>query len=267
MLKSSSCLGYGESIQHDLKRISVEKAKSADLSTVSCHPQNRVNSKREHTCDIRWVGGIPNSSFATWLVLLPVREKSGSSSRSVPSNASGRPLASQPRISCGSSSSSFISSHWRSSSAGTNRLSYSIESADAWGPPLAVDRDKCSCVDVPFNGLIDRARGGGGGICVFWVASRGVSFRRTEIGAAGVCRCESSRIAAREEVGAASPSISPRVMMVNSAATPSNSYASCSGLQGRVYRAVIVAFAVSAWATAALKSLRLIAICMLSSTE
>jgi hypothetical protein len=167
MLKGNSCLGCEESIQHALKRISVEKAKSADLSTVICHPQNGVHSKREHTCDIRCVGGIPISSFASRMVLLPVLEKSGSSSRSVPSNASGRPLASQPRISCGSSSSSFISSHWRSSSAGTNRLSYSIERADALGLSLAVDRDKCSCVDVPFNGLIDRARGGGGGICGF----------------------------------------------------------------------------------------------------
>lgn len=165
MLNCKSCLRYEEIFQHDLKRISVEKAKFADLSTVSFHSQNSDNTNREHTCDIRCVGGIPISSFLSWLVLLPILEKSGSSSRSVPSNASGRPLASQPRISCGSSSSSFISSHWRSSSAGTNRLSYSIESADALGFSLAVDRDKCSCVDVPFNGLIDRARGGGGGIC------------------------------------------------------------------------------------------------------
>jgi hypothetical protein len=40
-------------------------------------------------------------------------------------------------------------------------------------------------------------------------------------------------------------------------------YSSCRGLQGRVYRAVTVAFAVSACATTALKSFRLIATCIM----
>lgn len=81
----------------------------------------------------------------------------------------------------------------------------------------------------------------------------------TGIGA-GVC----CGIVARDD--GTSSSAWPRVMIVNSARTPSKRYSSCKGLQGRVNRAVTVAFAVSACPTTALKSLRLIATCILSST-
>lgn len=174
------------------------------------------------------------------------------------------PDASHPRISCGSSS-SFISSHCRSSSAGTKRLSKSIESPDAAGRSALAFWLRFSCVDDPLRGRIDLLRGGGGGICVFGVTDRRVSRGLlAEIGiGAGVCR----GIVARVDEGASSRSAWPRVMTVNSALTPSNWYSNCRGLQGRVYRAVTVAFAVSACATTALKSFRLIATCMFSSTK
>lgn len=100
-------------------------------------------------------------------------------------------------------------------------------------------------------------------------AARGVSIRVTAIGAGagagvGAGRCESCGIAALDEE-VTSPSTSPRVITVNSARMPSNSYASCIGLQGTVYRAVTVALAVSACATTALKSFRLMAMCIFSS--
>lgn len=174
------------------------------------------------------------------------------------------PDASHPRISCGSSS-SFISSHCRSSSAGTKRLSKSIESPDAAGRSALAFWLRFSCVDDPLRGRIDLLRGGGGGICVLGVTDGRVSrglLAETGIGA-GVCR----GIVARVDEGASSRSAWPRVMTVNSALTPSNRYSSCRGLQGRVYRAVTVAFAVSACATTALKSFRLIATCMFSSTK
>jgi len=95
----------------------------------------------------------------------------------------------------------------------------------------------------------------------------GVSFRLTDIGAGvGACRCENCGITALPDDDVSPTSASPRVMTVNSARIPSNSYASCIGLQGEVYRAVTVAFAVSACATTALKSLRFMAMCIFSST-
>lgn len=112
---------------------------------------------------------------------------------------------------------------------------------------------------------MDLVRGGGGGICVFVVTDGRVSRDLlAEIGiGTGVCR----GIDARVDVGASSLSAWPRVMTVNSALMPSNPYSSCRGLQGRVYRAVTLAFAVSACATTALKSFRLIATCIFSSTK
>jgi hypothetical protein len=61
----------------------------------------------------------------------------------------------------------------------------------------------------------------------------------------GVFLADNADAGGREESGSSS-SVSPLVISVNSQIIPSNSYASCKGRQGRVYRAVIVAFAVSA---------------------
>ena len=69
---------------------------------------------------------------------------------------------------------------------------------------------------------MDLLRGGGGGICVFGAEGRArASVLETGIGA-GVCR----GIVARDEVGTSSVSAWPRVMIVNSALTPSNLYSS-----------------------------------------
>lgn len=166
---------------------------------------------------MRCVGGMPMSSFAGRLrELFPFTfGKSGSSSRRVGSSASCPPDASQPRISCGSSV--FISSHCRSSSWGTNKLSYSIDTAEDGGLSGCVLCDRCSCVEDPFSGRIDRSRRGGGGICVLGVDVLEACLL-TAIGAGvGVGRAESRGTVDRVEGGASSPSTSPRVITVNSA--------------------------------------------------
>lgn len=174
------------------------------------------------------------------------------------------PIASQPRTSSVSSS-SFGTSHCPSSSAGTKRLSKFSKFIDAGGGWLSDCACVCACVcvlraEVPVRGRIDRLREGGGGICLPSMArllERGWDGRLPlDCIGAGVCLANNS--CGREESGASSPG-SPVVIRVYSDLKPSRSYASCIGRDGRVYRTVMIAPAVSAWAITALKSFRLMA--------
>lgn len=122
-----------------------------------------------------------------------------------------------------------------------------------FGSGLQTDADA-----VPVRGRVLRLDGGG----ISRLLAAVVSLLLLELGCtsgAGVCLADSSRITRRDDGGVSSGSASPLVINVNSELIPSDSYASCNGRHGREYRAVTVAFKVSACAMAALKSLTLIA--------